>query len=432
MPVATIETLVRHVRDALARGDAARAEALCRECLALDPAREDALAFLAMRAIGRGEPASVRALLERAAALRPDAALLHFHHGCVLEAIGALAEARDAFERATVADPAMLLAQFWLAEQHAALDDPARALSTAVRAVAAAERSGYGRTLAELPADARARIDACVARTRAGRGAVIDEALGATASPRVRAAFSRYLGHDSPASSHPGQRPSFLLIPDLPARAWFERHEFPFLAAIEAETDAIRAELLDVIADTTRLTPYVDMPPDAPAAPMWSALNRSRRWSAYHLFRHGEAIAAHTARCPATVAALEALPLMRIAAHSPEALYSILEPRTRIPPHTGVMNGRLTVHLPLVVPANCGALRVADESRAWEAGRCLVFDDSLVHEAWNDADATRAVLIFDIWDPRLAAEERAAIAAAVAAIGRFHARHGAYDATHEA
>jgi aspartate beta-hydroxylase len=131
------------------------------------------------------------------------------------------------------------------------------------------------------------------------------------------------------------------------------------------------------------------------------------------------------------VAVLESLPLMRIADHSPEILFSVLRPHTHIPPHTGVINGRLTVHLPLIVPENCGALRAGDEQRPWRIGECLVFDDSFVHEAWNDSDQTRVVLILDAWNPHLSEPEREALSTAIAELGAFHRRYGGDDPTHE-
>ena len=106
-------------------------------------------------------------------------------------------------------------------------------------------------------------------------------------------------------------------------------------------------------------------------------------------------------------------------------MFSLLAPHTHIPPHTGVINGRLTVHLPLVVPPDCGALRAGEQAHAWEEGRCLVFDDSFVHEAWNDSPHLRAVLIFDIWHPALSAVEREALSAVITSLGEFNQRHGA-------
>jgi aspartate beta-hydroxylase len=173
------------------------------------------------------------------------------------------------------------------------------------------------------------------------------------------------------------------------------------------------------------------MADDAPAAPMWGALNRSPSWTGYHFFRHGERIESHCRRCPRTTAALEALPLLRIPGHAPEALFSVLRPGTHIPPHTGVINGRLTVHLPLVVPEDCGGLAVAREARTWHEGTCLVLDDSFVHEAINRSAQTRVVLIFDLWHPGLPTATRDALAAAIAAYGAFHRSLGLDDPMHE-
>ena len=41
----------------------------------------------------------------------------------------------------------------------------------------------------------------------------------------------------------------------------------------------------------------------------------------------------------------------------------------------------------------------------------LVFDDTIEHEAWNDADETRVILIFDVWNPLLSEAERELISA---------------------
>jgi aspartate beta-hydroxylase len=45
-----------------------------------------------------------------------------------------------------------------------------------------------------------------------------------------------------------------------------------------------------------------------------------------------------------------------------------------------------------------------------------VFDDSIAHEAINQSDHTRVVLIFDTWNPYLGEAERAALGAAFEAI----------------
>jgi len=56
-------------------------------------------------------------------------------------------------------------------------------------------------------------------------------------------------------------------------------------------------------------------------------------------------------------------------------------------------------------------MRVGFEQRPWEVGKVFVFDDTIQHEARNDSDELRVVLIFDVWTPLLAPEERSMVQA---------------------
>jgi aspartyl/asparaginyl beta-hydroxylase (cupin superfamily) len=152
----------------------------------------------------------------------------------------------------------------------------------------------------------------------------------------------------------------------------------------------------------------------------WAELNRSLSWSAFHLLLDGAPVEANCRRCPATMAALALADQPRVQGRSPAAMFSILRPRTRIPPHTGVANTRLVVHLPLIVPEGCG-FRVGGETRPWRVGEAWVFDDTIEHEAWNDSDQPRAILICDVWNPRLSPGERELVARVAAAMDRFNA-----------
>jgi aspartyl/asparaginyl beta-hydroxylase (cupin superfamily) len=57
-----------------------------------------------------------------------------------------------------------------------------------------------------------------------------------------------------------------------------------------------------------------------------------------------------------------------------------------------------------------------------------VFDDTIEHEAWNDSDKLRVVLIFDIWHPHLAPPERALITALTAGVNAFTGWSGSVEA----
>jgi aspartyl/asparaginyl beta-hydroxylase (cupin superfamily) len=98
----------------------------------------------------------------------------------------------------------------------------------------------------------------------------------------------------------------------------------------------------------------------------------------------------------------------------PTAIFSVLAPHTTIPPHTGSVNTRLLCHLPLILPGDC-RFRVGNEVREWRMGGAWVFDDTMEHEAWNDSDRTRVIMIFDIWNPYLSAAERELVSAMMSA-----------------
>jgi len=211
--------------------------------------------------------------------------------------------------------------------------------------------------------------------------------------------------------------PSFLYFPQLPAQEFHDRAEFPWLDALEAATNDIRGELMDVLADgQAGLEPYVaDKFPHA----RWRELNNSRRWGVFYLWKAGVPVAENLARCPKTAQALKAWPQCDLLRTGPTAVFSILDAKTRIPPHVGVNNARLIVHLPLVVPPGCG-FRVGGETRSWEPGKAFVFDDTIEHEAWNDSDEPRAVLILDTWNPQVSEAERELVTALTAGVGDFY------------
>ncbi len=436
-------------QQAARRGDLEAAGQLCASVLALDPGQTAASQFLISQALDPGNPARnpqrARDLalqaIDRAPASAGQAliAQLHFLHACALEAMGAREPARAAFAQAHALDDRMFLALFSQGAQEEAMGMADAQLRTYQRALNLAQCVGAFDDAIPLSVDARQRIEHAAMVIDNARAAAVEQALapirachGSAAISRIEQAAGMCLGDIEIAWPNPMQRPTFLLIPGLEPQPWFEREEFPFLADIEQHTAAIVDELRAVLAEASAMSPYVDMPDAAPAMAVWRDLNRSARWSSYHLFRHGERVDAHCQRCPRTLAALESIPLMRIPEHSPEAVFSLLQAGTRIPSHTGVMNGRLTVHLPLIVPADCGALKVGEEARGWAVGRCLVFDDSFLHEAWNHSGEDRAVLIFDIWDPRLSEVEREAASAVIAAIGRFNRAYCDEDALQEA
>jgi len=174
---------------------------------------------------------------------------------------------------------------------------------------------------------------------------------------------------------------------------------------LEAATDRIETELLALLdQQQSRFEPYIHSGIDRPQQAAGDLLD-SDQWTSAYLWRDGSEQAPTMAACPFTTELMASLPLTLIEGFSPSVLFSKLDAGARIKPHTGMVNTRLICHLPLLVPSDCG-LRVGGESRTTVRGEAWAFDDSINHEAWNNSDQQRVILLFDVWRPELDNDER--------------------------
>ncbi len=375
---------------------------------------------LGVRMLARGAADQAQLLFSRAALANPTQPAIWANLASSLKALGRRIEELDAIEKALALDPRHLSALLQKGSYLEETGDPRNAARTYQAALDSVPPG------AEVPPHLSGAFDtakAKVAVDNAGFADALELELGELRERhggrqrRVDLCLEHLIRKRRAYHS----QPTWMYFPELPAIEFFDRSLFPWLEALEAATDDIRAELLRVlVADREGLQPYIDFPAGLPID-QFKELNRSRKWSAYFLWNQSQPVAGHIARCPATSQALEELvPRCRIQGRAPTAFFSILEPNTRIPAHTGVTNTRCTVHLPLIVPPDCG-FRVGGTTREWEPGKAWVFDDTIEHEAWNLSDTPRAILIFDIWNPLLSAAERDMIQAATEVYQRYYA-----------
>jgi len=156
--------------------------------------------------------------------------------------------------------------------------------------------------------------------------------------------------------------------------------DFGFIAALESQWQAIRSECLALNNDA--FDPWVQ------------GRMHGGGWTVYGLYALGKKIPGACQACPATAEALAQIPGLSMAG------FSRLAPHAHVKPHVGWAESVYRLHLGLVVPPGC-RLRVADKTESWQEGECLVFDDTIEHEAWNDSDQPRTVLLLDFLRPGL-------------------------------
>ncbi|MEW5836821.1 MAG: aspartyl/asparaginyl beta-hydroxylase domain-containing protein [Pseudomonadota bacterium] len=414
---------------ALQRGDVALAEQAFARLLEQLPSDAEALQFLASRELDQGRVTHAIERLHTARLAHPrDAAILH-QLGAAQVLAGDRNGAEDSLREALQLAPGMFVARLRLGvllEQQGRQREAATAYLGAINAAQAQGRWLSDETTAPGLRDAVKHAARHVAATRRELFDAVIEPLrqryGRAELARVDQCLAIYLHELPPPLPDPRQRPLFLYFPGVPSQPFYPRERFPEHARLEAAVEAIRGELRTVLAGADDpLEPFLGAPSaEAVTARLLESTGAQEAgWDAFFFYRHGERYDANCARCPRTSALLDTLPLVRIRDHAPETLYSVLRPGTHILPHQGVTNTRLVTHLPLIVPPDC-ALRVGGQTHVWEEGRCVTFDDTFEHEAWNRSERTRVVLIMDSWNPDLTEVERLAVTDLVAAIGDFN------------
>lgn len=386
------------------RGDAVASAQALEHVLKLDPRNPHALNSLGMQALAANDSARAVSLFKAAADADPREPALWLNVAKAQRLLNDDEGERASLEAALAIDRRHFMALLRKAELHERLGERHDAAQAWSGVSALADQSGdLPPGLVEIVAHGRAFLSEHMREFGEAMDAGLStarEGLSATERRRFDACVDTMLGRRKVYVNECHG----IHYPFLPAYEFFDREHFPWMAALEAKAPVIRAELEAAVKDGVGgLRPYVSFESGTPEN-KWSPLDKSLDWGALFLWEYGVRDEAVCARFPETAAALEAVPQSDIPGRAPTAFFSLLKPHTHIPPHTGVTNLRTIIHLPLIVPPGC-SFRVGGETRPWVEGEAFAFDDTIEHEAWNDSDQLRAVLIFDVWNPFLSEAE---------------------------
>ncbi len=413
----------------LQAGQSQQAKKCYQQLLQFDPANHNALRFLTKQLLANGQVQLCHDMLQTAVQAAPQAAHPHLHLAMLHRARGQTAAALEALNCAVeLGDDG--LAALYKGKIECEQQQAQAALHTWSEAWKNHAQLRQWQTDPTTPKSVyRLLQESAAFMLKMRREHIlaaldeVDQLHGSDSSQGIRQAIAVALNEQTVKLAHPMQKPGFLNYPGLSPQPFYDTGQFDWVDELQTACAAIRKELLSVLAnDDSELHAYVELP-NAQNTAQWQTLNQSLQWSSYHLYRDGEPQQQHCLDCPVTTAAIQHLPLVDVQQHAPEVFFSMLRPGTLIPPHFGLSNYKLAVHLPLIIPDHC-AIRVGDQTHCWQEGQIVVFDDSFEHEAWNRSEQLRAVLIFEIWHPQLNEGERAAIRTGIEALLGFNQRHG--------
>ena len=210
--------------------------------------------------------------------------------------------------------------------------------------------------------------------------------LSTSVATRIRKFFIYQIGFNL-IQKYEQLIPQYSLIGDTP---FFESEKFPWTAELESNWQLIREELDKILEHTTELPNFQDISPD-----QGYSTTQDNLWKTYFLYGYGLKEDKNCQRCPETTRLIENIPGMKT------AFFSILLPGKHIPKHRGPYKGvvRCLLGVKIPEPKELCRIRVAEETRHWEEGKAMLFDDSFPHEAWNETDDIRVVLFLDIVRP---------------------------------
>ena len=190
--------------------------------------------------------------------------------------------------------------------------------------------------------------------------------------------------------------------------------DLPFISILESNYEMIRDEFFAArnVTGNRGFQPY--RAPSSSSSSQQDSLGYLATdvgdWNVAYLYLHGINFDDNLKLFPKTAALVKSLKR-----HYHHSFFSALSPSTHVRPHYGPTNKKLRCHLPLVVPnsdgngdtnVSCCRLIVGGQTVCLQEGKCVVFDDSFLHEAYNDdIMEPRVVLIIDFWHPDFTDEE---------------------------
>lgn len=171
-------------------------------------------------------------------------------------------------------------------------------------------------------------------------------------------------------------------------RGVWDPHEFPWVKILEDGWPDVRREVDALLHGPTEIPHIEDVTGGIPQGNVGP-------WRVFGLMHQGHWMDWNCRRCPATTALVKNVPDLMMAG------FSVLEPGTHITKHRGPNKGALRYQLGVVVPGEPGdcRIRIGEEMVVWQEGESVVFDFTVPHEAWNDTDAIRVLLMLEFIAP---------------------------------
>lgn len=194
-------------------------------------------------------------------------------------------------------------------------------------------------------------------------------------------------------------------VPGLTCKTFWDVEEFDWSGKIASKYDIIKKEFLKATKNMEKLKKQGNN--------IWSAAltedasSYGEGWKTLVLYDRGTWDATNIQLFPKTTKAIResGMPIV-------EAFFASMAPNTDIKMHSDFTNFVITSHLAVDIPEsgkNKCRLTIGDDTKEWINGEVTLFDTSIMHDAINESDSTRYILMFRVWHPELSDVEKEAL-----------------------
>lgn len=163
---------------------------------------------------------------------------------------------------------------------------------------------------------------------------------------------------------------------------YYSADSYPWVKTLEMQYEIIRDELQTILNNEFQFETNINPP----------ALSRPFSWTNIYFLNFLWTNHETCQKFPKTYQILQSIPNLVLAG------ITVLRPHSQVLPHTGETNTTIRCHFGIKVPARlpvCG-LQVGGESRSWEEGKVVMFNDAYEHSTWNHSEEDRVIILIDI------------------------------------
>lgn len=413
MAMSNIQTLLKNAQRAGVDGDFQTAKQSLKEALQIEPEHSGALAMLGQICSSKNDFSGAVYYFKQALKHAPKNSWMHFDHASALDKNGETQASLSAYIKAWQLEPSNGRFSLYAGDAFYKNGQVEHALQIWSLGADSDPMVRAAHQHPQADRETREKSQRADHELRTHFSKLHRESLEQTGNPKRLTSSLWPQTHDEvfqyrhTPNERTALKPYVFYAPDLPPTPVFQNPDEEWVAQLQNSSDAMRTEYLKFMEHSKSYkTPYISA--NANVDPSCNHLKGQETWTSVHLYKDGVA-----QDCleyfPLTHEAIKKLPVVRFHGQPMEVFFSILQPGIHIPPHFGLANTRVTAHLPLIIPKDTCRIRVADHMHHWKEGELFMFDDSFNHEAWNDSERTRVVLIFEAWRPDLSQEEIKAV-----------------------